>query len=230
MVTGEGIRRIVALCAIALAAGAISACGDSGSTATDASTAKEEGANPGATSEADSGGSSEGGSRSQQADESAGSSAPVEPAPLKVTGGGSDQYRTPGGDNSIQNFGEEGEESELEEAATVLHDYLVARAGEDWTAACASLASTVTDQLNVLASRSGQLEGKGCAAILGALTPPLPAAVRRESTIVDAGSLRLEDERAFLIYGGAKGTVYAVVMEQEDGAWKVGTLSATPIS
>lgn len=230
MVTGEGIRRIAALCAIALAAGAISACGDSGSTATDASTAKEAGTNPGTTSKAGSTGSSEGGTQSQQADKSADSSAPVEPAPLKVTGGGSDQYRTQGGDNSIQNFGEEGEEGELEEAATTLHDYLVARADEDWPAACASLASTVTDELDVLASRSSQLEGKGCAATLGALTPPLPATVRRESTIVDAGSLRLEDEQAFLIYSGAKGTVYAVVMKQEDGAWKVGTLAATPIS
>lgn len=230
MVTREGIHRIVALCAIALAAGAISACGDSGSTSTDASTAKEAGTDLGTTGKADSAGSSEGGSQSQQGDEPGEPSTPVEPAPLKVSGGGSDQYRTQGGDNSIQNFGEESEESELEEAATVLHDYLVARAGEDWPAACASLASTVTDQLDVLASRSSQLEGKGCAAILGALTPPLPAAVRRESTIVDAGSLRFEDERAFLIYSGAEGTAYAVVMEQEDGAWKVGTLSATPIS
>ncbi|HEX6753122.1 MAG TPA: hypothetical protein VF093_06005 [Solirubrobacterales bacterium] len=149
---------------------------------------------------------------------------------MKVSGGGSDQYRTEGGDNSIQNFGEEGGESELEEAATTLHDYLVARAEEDWPAACANLARTVTDQLDVLASRSDQLEGQDCAKILGTLTPPLPAAARRESTIVDAGSLRLEDERAFLLYRGAENTEYAVLMEREDGAWKVGALAATPIS
>jgi hypothetical protein len=149
---------------------------------------------------------------------------------LKVSGGGADQYRTAGGDNSIQEFGEEGEEGELEEAATALHDYLVARAEEDWPAACANLAATVMDQLDALASRSDELEGQGCAKTLGALTPSLPAAARRESTIVDAGSLRLEDEQAFLIFRGAEGGAYAIVMEQEDGAWKVGALGATPIS
>jgi hypothetical protein len=230
MVTREGIRSIAALCVAVLAAGVISACGDSGATTTDTSPAKEAGSKAGKTSKTGSTGSNEGGSQSQQGDEPAGPSTPVEPAPLEVSGGGSDQYRTVGGDNSIQNFGEEGEEGELEEAATVLHDYLVARAGEDWPAACANLAGTVTDQLDVLASQSGQLEGKGCAAILGALTPPLPVAVRRESTIVDAGSLRLEDGRAFLIYRGAEGAGYAVLMEQEDGGWKVGALAATPIS
>ncbi|HEX5376515.1 MAG TPA: hypothetical protein VFW48_10205 [Solirubrobacterales bacterium] len=228
--TREGIRRTAALCAAVLAAGAISACGDSGSTTTGTSPAKEIDSGPGKANKTGSTGSNEGGSQSQQGDEPADPSTRVEPAPLKVSGGGSGQYRVEGGDNSIQNFGEEGEEGELEEAATALHDYLVARADEDWAAACTTLARTVTDQLDVLASKSDQLEGKDCAAILGVLTPPLPAAVRRESTIVDAGSLRLEDERAFLIYRGAKNAGYAVLMEQEDGAWKVGALAATPIS
>jgi hypothetical protein len=230
MVSREGICRIAALCAAVLAAGAISACGDSGSTTTGTSPAKEADADPSKTSKTDSTGSNEGGSRSQQGDEPAEPATPVKPAPLKVSGGGSAQYRIEGGDNSIQNFGEESEESELEEAATALHDYLVARAEEDWPAACANLARTVMDQLDVLASHSSQLKGQDCAEILGALTPALPAAVRHESTIVDAGSLRLEDERAFLIYRGAKETEYAVLMEQEDGAWKVGALAATPVS
>lgn len=231
MVTREGIRRIAALSAAVFAAGALAACGDSSSTATDTVPAKEASSDPSKESELGAKGTQDGGSQpQQQGDESSSSPTSVDTAPLKVSGGGADQYRTEGGDNSIQNFGEESEESELEEAATALHDYLVARADEDWPAACASLARTVTDQLDVLASQSGQLEGKDCAEILGALTPPLPAAVRRESTVVDAGSLRLEDERAFLIYRGAEDTEYAVVMAEEDGTWKVGSLAATPIS
>lgn len=174
--------------------------------------------------------SPDGGSQGKQGEGTGGSPKPVETAPLEVSGGGSAQYRVRGGDNSIQEFGEESDEAELEEAAAELHAYLVGRAEEDWPAACSHLAKTVTDQLGELAARSDQLKGKGCAAILGALTPPLPAAVRRESTIVDAGSLRLEDERAFLIYRGAEETDYAVLMEREDGVWKVGTLAATPIS
>lgn len=223
----EGIRRIAALFAAVIVGGALVACGNSSSSATDTAPAKE--ASSSKESKPGSEDSRDGGSRSP-GDESSSSPPAVDTAPLKVSGGGSDQYRTEGGDNSIQNFGEEGGESELEEAATTLHDYLVARAEEDWPAACANLARTVTDQLDVLASRSDQLEGQDCAKILGTLTPPLPAAARRESTIVDAGSLRLEDERAFLLYRGAENTEYAVLMEREDGAWKVGALAATPIS
>jgi hypothetical protein len=148
---------------------------------------------------------------------------------LKVSGGGSAQFRTEGGDNSIQDFGEESDETELREAATVLHSFLVARANEDWPAACANLSKDVIKQLRVLASRSRQLAGEDCAGVLQALTPPLPAKVLRESTVVDAGSLRLEGERAFLIYRGAEGTVYATLMAHEDRGWKVGSLAGTPL-
>jgi hypothetical protein len=158
------------------------------------------------------------------------SSPKVETAPLKVSGGGAGQFRVKGGDNSIQDFGEESSASALEEASASLHDFYVARSEEDWPAACSHLAKTVAQQLEQLASRSGKLADKGCAAILSALTPPLPPAVRRELTVVDAGSLRTEGGRAFLIYRGAEGTVYAISMAQEGGAWKVGSIAATPLS
>lgn len=229
--TREGIRRIAALFAVVFAAAAVAACGDSGSSASETSPAKEASSDPGSESKAGSKSSRDGGSQPKQGGEkSGGSNASVDPAPLEVSGGGSAQYRTAGADNSIQEFGEEGDESELEEAATALHDYLVARAEEDWPGACANLARTVTDQLDTLASQSGNLEGEDCAGILAVLTPPLPAAVRRESTVVDAGSLRFEGEQAFLIYRGAEGAEYAIVMADEDGTWKVGALAATLIS
>jgi hypothetical protein len=180
-------------------------------------------------------GSGNGGASKSKPGESGGSgesssSANVETAPLKVSGGGSGQFRVKGGDNSIQDFGEESSESELEAAATSLHDFYVARAEEDWPTACAHLSKTVSQQLEQLASQSGKLAGKGCAAILSALTPPLPPKVQKELTVVDAGSLRTEDGRSFLIYRGTEGTVYAISMTQEGGGWKVGALAATPLS
>lgn len=209
---------------------ALVACGDSGSGTTETSSAKEATSEGGGESKAAADGSKGGGSQSKQDSGGSGDSkARVDPVPLEVSGGGSEQYRTKGGDNSVQEFGEEGEESELEEAATALHDYLVARAQEDWRTACANLARTVTDQLEMLATQSGNLTGKDCAGILAVLTPPLPATVRRESTVVDAGSLRFEGEQAFLIYRGAEGTEYVVVMAEEGGAWKVGALAATAL-
>jgi hypothetical protein len=149
--------------------------------------------------------------------------------PLKVSGGGSSQFRTKGGDNSIQNYGEESDETELRQAAEALHGFYIARAEEEWTKACSYLAKTLAKQLEQLASRSPQLKGGGCPEALHAVTRPLPPSVERETTLVDAASLRREGEGAFLIYRGAEGKVYAVSMQQEGGGWKVAGLAGTPL-
>jgi hypothetical protein len=208
---------------------ALSGCGGAGS-GTGASTATGGGSQTGTESVGKTTARGGGEAKKETGGRSPGPGAKVRTAPLKVSGGGSSQYRVKGGDNSIQNFGEESDEAELEEAAATLHDYLVARAEGDWPTACANLAKSVREQLRTLASRSENLGEKGCAAILAALTPPLPPSVRRESTTVDAGSLRTEGERAFLIYRGAKGTVYTVTMVPEGGRWKVSSLAVTPLS
>ena len=153
---------------------------------------------------------------------------PASVSPLHVSGGGSGQFRVKGGDNSVQDFGEESGESELEEAARVLHAFYVARAEEDWKPACAQLSAAVMQQLKVLGARSKSGD-TGCPETLAAITPPLPPAVRRESTVVDAGSLRVEGKRGFLIYRGAEDTAYAINMAREDG-WKVGALAGVPLS
>lgn len=163
------------------------------------------------------GGKGEGGSRA---------ATPV--SPLHVSGGGSAQYRVKGGDNSVQEFGAESSDSELEEAATALHDFLVARARGEWSRACSNLSKLVAGQLEQLAARAKQ-GGTGCPATLAALTPSLPPKVVREGTIVEAGSLRVEGARGFLIYRGAEGTVYATNMAHE-GSWKVGALAGVPLS
>lgn len=230
--TRGGIRPFAALAAAILTAVALGACGSSGSdtTASENSTGTTT-APP--TSEHSGGRANSNGSEnssSQRKQEKGNAGGSVETAPLKVSGGGSGQFRVKGGDNSIQNFGEESNESELEEAAASLHDFLVARAEEDWPTACSHLTKTVLQQLQQLASQSGQLSGAGCTKILASLTPPLPAKVQKESTIVDAGSLRTEGEQAFLIYRGAEEMVYAIPMKPEAGAWKVGGLAATPLS
>jgi hypothetical protein len=222
----------VALTAAILAAVALGACGSSGSSTSSSENSTGTTTAPPASkqsgTEAGTNGSSQAGRQKAKAPDE--SSSKVETAPLKVSGGGSGQFRVKGGDNSIQDFGEESDESELEEAAASLHDFLVARAEQDWPTACSHLAKVVAQQLQQLASRSGKLSGAGCAGILAALTPPLPPKVQKESTIVDAGSLRSEGEQAFLIYRGAEAKVYAIPMKPEGGAWKVGALAATPLS
>jgi hypothetical protein len=165
------------------------------------------------------------------ADEDSQAGASVDPAPLKVSGGGSDQFRVKGGDNSIQSWGEESDESQLEEAARAVHAFYVARANEEWAEACTYLASSMKEQLKQFAAQSDPQGSPDCATLLKALTRhPLPASVRRESTIVDAGSLRIDEDNSFLIYRGVDRTVFAMPVVEEDGAWKLTLISPTALS
>lgn len=165
---------------------------------------------------------------SSQGSQQTGDGNPNAVAPLKVSGGGSAQFRTKGGDNSIQEFGEEGE-SELQEVAETVHSFYVARGEENWDAACSYLAKANVEQLVELVSQSPKFKGVGCGGALKAFTQPLPPALEREITTVDAGSFRHEDGQGFLIYFGPKRAVYSMPMREEGGVWKVAALSGSAI-
>jgi hypothetical protein len=235
-----------------LAAAVLAACGSSGSdsssatstkasgSASDTTTAKSDSGQPGGGS-AQSGGPQEtsgdgnqnGGQNNQTQQQgnngSGGKSVAEVETPLKVSGGGSAQFRSKGGDNSIQEFGDESGESELQEAAEVVHGFYVSRAAEEWDKACSYLAKSNIEQLEQLANQSAKSKGADCATVLEAFTQPLPASVEREVTTVDAGSLRHEGEQGFLIYYGAAHIKYAMPLRDEGGAWKVAALSGTTL-
>ena len=214
----EGKRLIAALSAVVLAIGLLAACGDSDS----ASTAGQGEQTGNATNQF--------GEPPGTRPEEETAFTPSDPAdvetPLKVSGGGSEQFLVKGGDNSIAEFGEEAGEDELEEVAEIVHSFYVDRASGNWSGACSYMAKSLQEQLQQLASKS---EVRGCAPFLEAFTTKQPDAVWKELTTVDAASLRHDDEQAFLIYRGVKGAVYAMPLQEEDGEWKVGGLSATPI-
>ena len=138
--------------------------------------------------------------------------------------GGSDQFRDKT-DSALLDFGEESDEAEREEAAGVVHDFYSARAQEDWPATCAQLSSAVLDKIEHLATSATELEDTSCPSFLETFTR-LTAKERHESTVIDAGSLREQDTRGFLIYYGAREVVYAMPLRKEDGAWKVDSLSS----
>jgi hypothetical protein len=251
LVTREGTRLLAALAAAVLAAALLAACGSSGS---DSNSTTEGGANSStaaganaqtgsqgspaesAPKKGDSGGPSNGqsqnGGQSKQvpADQNSGGSARKDvETPLEVSGGGSGQFRTKGGDNSIQEFGDESDESELQEAAEVVHGFYVSRAAEEWDQACSYLAKANVEQLEQFANQSANSKGADCPTVLKAFTQPLSASVEREITTVDAGSLRREGEQGFLIYFGAGHVKYAMPLREEGGSWKVAALSGTTL-
>jgi hypothetical protein len=223
---------IAALAAAVLAAAFLTACGGSDSSTSTATSSAGNGS-AGIGNGAKQAGSGSGQDRDSQQRQNGGGgnegSGGSVATPLKVSGGGSEQFRSKGGDNSIQDYGEEAGAAELEEAAESVHGFYVSRAEEDWAKACTYLAKSMVQQLEQLGGQSPQPKGEGCGATLEAFTRPLPASVRRESTVVDAVSLRDDGERAFLIYYGEGHTPYAMPLTQEGGAWKLTLLSATPL-
>jgi hypothetical protein len=248
-VTREGTRPFAAFIAAALVAALLAACGGSDSDSSGSTEATTTGASATSGSAAGSDGGSRSPSRARQDDgqdrqnqgeaeddqsqdrqgSDGGSGSGNVETPLEVSGGGSEQFRTKGGDNSIQEYGDEGDESELQEVAEIVHGFYVARAEEDWDTACSYLAKSNVEQLEQLGAQSPQFKGSGCAPVLKAFTRPLAAAVQREVTTVDAGSFRRDGEQGFLIYYGAGQTVYAMPLRDEGGSWKVAALSGSAL-
>jgi len=231
-----GIRPTTLAAAMACAAAlALSACGGSGDSTSSATTAGG-GQGEGTTTAAPEPSSKQGGSGNSgsKADSGpSGGSGSTAGGPrvtaLKVSGGGSTQFRVKGGDNSVQEFGEEGDEAQLREVAEVVHGFYADRATGDWRGACAVLSATLLKQLEKLAAQSSEGRGTDCPTFLAAFTGEVSPAEWRQITTVDAGSLRYEGEQAFLIYYGPEHTVYAMPMAQEGGEWKVGALSSAQL-
>jgi hypothetical protein len=141
---------------------------------------------------------------------------------------GSDQFRGKT-DSALLDFGEEGSEAEMEEAAEAVRGFFVARSRGDWPAACAQLSQAMLAKIEHLATSSTDLADKSCPSFLGAFTS-LSDKERRDSTVVDSGSLRQQGSHGFLIYYGADQVVYAMPLSLEGGAWKLASLSSKQLS
>jgi hypothetical protein len=135
---------------------------------------------------------------------------------------GSDQFRGKT-DSPLLDFGEESSDAEREEAAKVVQAFFLARSREDWQATCAQLSSAMLGKIEHLATSSTDLEDKSCPSFLEAFLS-LSERERQEST-VEAGSLRQQGEKGFLIYYGAGEVVYAMALSKDGDEWKVASLS-----
>lgn len=224
-----GLPALVALLAIVIAG-----CGgDDDSSSTEATTT---GQNSGKTADGNGGGDGKKEKPSNQSgsddssDESADNSGEATAQQHEDSGGGSAQFRVKGGDNSVQDFGSEASEPEFDEAAAAVHGFFDARVRGDWEAACTYLAKDVSDSLVELTGNSKELQGEDCAGILEALSKGAPQSAFKAAAVADVGSLRIEGERAFVLYRGSGGTVFAMPMQNEGGSWKLASLAGTPIS
>jgi hypothetical protein len=228
-------KKLVAVLAALLLAVAMAACGSSDSSSSTTTEAGGTGQSEGKSSDAaskqagksdpekKSGGSADGGGQSK----SSGSSNFV-PKHHEDSGGGSQQFRVKGGDNSIQEFGGEADTSELDAAASVLHDFLDARAAGDWAAACEYMSKSVVESFEQAATGPAPTS---CKTILEALiNPDAKQLMQTEAAKADVRSLRIEGEQAFAIYTAVGNGAFAMPMKNENGGWKVASIAGTPLS
>ena len=133
--------------------------------------------------------------------------------------GAGDGFIVPGGDNSIQRFGQEATAAERKAASEVLESYLQARASEQFVEECIYLARTAVEPLEKLAPSAP----RGCVVALNALG--IGASTGSDAMIGPVGSLRIGEGRAFALYHGRGGIDYVMPMVKESGAWKVASLA-----
>jgi hypothetical protein len=220
------VLAVAAICAIAL-----SACGGgddspSSTASTEAGTETEATTTPPA--KTGKGEGKKGPSKAEKPEKTG--AAPTSAGGGKPGGGPepSSDFKTPGGDNSIQEYGEEAGDAEREEATVVVGALFKALETGNWNEVCGKyLSKGNVEQLEMLSEKVPQAQGKSCSEILSSLNahqgagPSTPAG--------EVGSVRIEDEVAFAIYRGRDGKGYAVPLKQE-GGWKLTALAPTPLS
>lgn len=127
----------------------------------------------------------------------------------------------PGIDNSIPTFGREAGAGERGEAEADLRAYLAARAGREWSRACALLSPAVRQGFEKLAAGQAKNGAKpSCAQIMPVLAPlkaGTPADPLRGSLL----AFRVQGASAFALFYGPPGRQqYIVPMKREAGAWR----------
>lgn len=131
-------------------------------------------------------------------------------------------------DSGLVAFGEEGSDSEREQATETVSEFLAARSAGDWETACEQIASAMVDKLEHLAVTSTSLSDKSCASFLGTYVELSPEEMSEKS--VEDGVLRRSGKRGYLIYFGAHEVVCAMPLEEDGGEWKVAAVSAKRLS
>jgi hypothetical protein len=149
--------------------------------------------------------------------------------PEPAEGSRSDDFRVPGCDNSIQEYGEEQGADERAAAMEPIAALYRALYSGDWNEVCDTyLSSNNVKQIELLAEKSPELKGKDCADVLSGLntSPGQKGPDTPDGGIV---SFRTEGDTGFAIYWGIDGKGYAFALKSEGGSWKLTSLAPTPL-
>ncbi len=147
----------------------------------------------------------------------------VRTGPLHVTNKGSDQFRDISYYTSLQH-GQQSSTPALEQAARVVHDYLVAHVTYDWATSCSLLDEHALGEVTILGAHFEDVAGKDCPTIIAKLLGEVPASKTFVSSEVDAGTLRVRREGGHIFWRSG-GDPYTInVSRDEDGNWKLASI------
>jgi hypothetical protein len=153
-------------------------------------------------------------------------------------GGGSDAASThsdvssqgpteerPGGERSIEEFGEEAAGTERTAIEGAFTGYLSAVGEGDFRAACSHLAVSVRRSVERLVVK--RLRGEDCASILPKLLSGAAAAIARDQAEGKIAKVRVEGDRGFVVFRAPGAELYQMTMVREGGKWKTATLAGS---
>jgi len=226
---------LMVVCAL-LGATLLSACGgDDDTTSSTSATAPSTDSGSGSGTTGDTGPTGSGATGDQGADDENGSAESGDDSGGGETGledgERSKAFITPGGDNSIQEYGSEGAADERTEALVVIKAVNKASETGNWDEVCSKyISSKNIEQFETIAEKIPKFKGKGCTDILTGLSPGQSGAANPTQPKGGVASIRKDDENAFAIYIGVDGSPYAWPMAVEDGALKATALAPTPLN
>ncbi len=153
----------------------------------------------------------------------------VKTGPLRVTGEGPEQFRDIDFYTTLKH-GKEANRRAMEQAARVVHGYLIAHVQYDWATSCSYLDERALESVMNIGSRFEEVAGEDCPATIAYLLGRVPARKTFVSSEVEAGVLRIRREGGYLFYR-AGGDPYTVgVSRDDDGNWKLSGFVISKIS
>jgi hypothetical protein len=129
-----------------------------------------------------------------------------------------------GGEASVEEFGSEASGPDREEILAVFTGYLNAIAAKDYGKACSDLATPVQEGLQQFDAKAPK--GTDCTAILPGLLAPTAGAVAREQVNGKITKVRVQGDRAFVVFHAPGAKLYQLTMIREGGEWKATTVGA----
>jgi hypothetical protein len=144
----------------------------------------------------------------------------VKTGPLRVTDGGPEQFRDIDYYTTLKH-GKEANRRALEQAARVVHEYLIARVRYDWATTCSYLDEGALKSVMNIGSQFEEVAGGDCPTIIAHLLGKVPPRKTFVSSEVEAGVLRIRREGGYFFYR-AGGDPYTIGLSRDDdGNWKL---------